>query len=64
MAGGKFIGWALDMVPDVVKWFKKGARVNEIDKIEKDAAVMDDAADNKRLSNIVKKYDKDVKSNS
>ena len=61
MAGGKFIGWALDLIPGVVKFIKKGVRANEVQKIDSAVDSGDDKYINGKLRDIQKKYDRDVK---
>lgn len=57
MAGGKFVGWLLDGIPNLVNWIGKKRRVHEIDKI--DSAIA--AGDDKSVGNVLRKV---VKSES
>lgn len=64
MAGGKFIGYVLDLLPGVAKFIKKKARANEIDKIDNAIDTADTEFINSKLRDVEKKYDRESKGNS
>lgn len=64
MAGGKFFGWILDGIPNLVNWISKKRRVHDVDKIDNAIAGGDDKSVGDVLRKVVKSEDKRRKANS
>lgn len=64
MAGGKFVGWLLDGIPNLVNWIGKKRRVHEVDKIDNAIAGGNDKSIGDVLKKIIKKEDTRKKANS
>lgn len=64
MAGGKFIGWALDFIPSIIKKIKDGRRVNEVTKIDDSVNTNNDKLINNELHKVIDTEDRRNKANS
>lgn len=51
MAGGKFLGWILDGVPNLVNWIAKKKRIKDVKKID-DAVIR---GDDKHIGDVLRK---------
>jgi hypothetical protein len=64
MAGGKFLGWILDKVPNVWKKFKEGKRAKQVDKIDNAVDTGNTDYINDQLRDVEKRYKRESKGNS